>query len=149
MLKEFAQKNRTNPTEAESILWNLLRGKQLNVRFRRQHPIGNYIADFVCLQARLIIEVDGEYHFRGDMPENDQERTRKLNGMGYTVMRFLNDEIIIESDRVVLTIKNKLEEMKVLESSPLGGDKRGVSLQIAVLSGDGIVRQQSQCQGSP
>jgi 3-isopropylmalate dehydrogenase len=138
LLKEFAQKNRTNPTEAESILWNLLRGKQLNVRFRRQHPIGNYIADFVCLQARLIIEVDGEYHFRGDMPENDQERTRKLNGMGYTVMRFLNDEIIIESDRVVLTIKNKLEEMKVLESSPLGGDKRGVSLQIAVLSGDGI-----------
>ena len=137
-MKEFAQRNRSNPTEAESALWNMLRGKRLKVRFRRQHPIGNYIADFVCLKARLIIEVDGEYHFRGDMPENDQERTGILNSMGYVVMRFLNEEIISDAERVVLTIKNKLEEMKELESSPLGGDKRGVSLKIAVLSGDGI-----------
>lgn len=126
LMKEFAQRNRSNPTEAESTLWNMLRGKRLKVRFRRQHPIGNYIADFVCLKARLIIEVDGEYHFRGDMPENDQERTDILNSMGYVVMRFLNEEIISDAERVVLTIKNKLEEMKELESSPLGGDKRGV-----------------------
>lgn len=88
ILKEFARENRHNQTEAEDYLWQFLRGKQLDVRFRRQHPIGNYIADFVCLRKNLIIEVDGEYHYHGDVPEDDEKRTRLLNEMGYSVIRF-------------------------------------------------------------
>ena len=148
-MKELAQKNRSNPTEAERVLWNLLRGKRLNVRFRRQHPIGNYIVDFVCLKHALVIEVDGGYHFEGEVPEDDQKRTSILNDMGFQVIRFKNEEIIADIDNVIKTIKNTINmklttssplggDTREVPSSPLGGDKRGVSLKIAVLAGDGI-----------
>ena len=135
-LKELAKQNRSHPTEAEKILWQHLRGGQLGFRFRRQHPIGNFIVDFVCLKHALVIEVDGGYHFEGEVQDDDQERTSVLNDMGFQVIRFKNEEIIADIDNVIKTINNSI--MKPTTSSPLGGDTRGVSLKIAVLAGDGI-----------
>lgn len=109
LLKEFAKKNRQNPTVEERVLWQYLRCKQLGANFRRQHPIGYYIADFVCLEKQLVIEVDGGYHFRGQIPKNDAERTRVLNEMGYDVIRFTNEEVLNNIKGVLSAIMSKLE----------------------------------------
>lgn len=92
----------------EDVLWQYLRRKQLGVRFRRQHPIGDYIADFVCLEKQLVIEIDGGYHYRGEMPDNDAERTSALNRMGYQVIRFSNKQVMDEIDAVVAEISKKI-----------------------------------------
>ncbi len=109
LLKEYAKQLRKNMTEAETILWEELR--QLDgYHFRRQHPINDFIADFICLSSHLIIEVDGKYH---DMPQQQTEddmRTDALSKMGYTVVRFTNEEIITDVDRVVDEIYDILDE---------------------------------------
>ncbi|KAG1702939.1 hypothetical protein GQR58_004423 [Nymphon striatum] len=87
---------RKNPTDAEAILWNILRGKRLEgMRFRRQHPIETYIVDFICLEEKLIIEVDGSQHANNVY---DEKRDAMLKQSGFTVLRFWNDEIIQNSD---------------------------------------------------
>ena len=70
--------NRKHPTKAEELLWEHLRGKQLGVRFRRQHPVYDYIPDFVCLSLNLIIEVDGDYHLAEEQQLSDRERDTYL-----------------------------------------------------------------------
>ena len=70
---------RKNPTEAESVMWSYLSDNKMGVHFRRQHPVCGYIPDFVSLKERLIIEIDGGYHFEGEQPEMDAERTQYLN----------------------------------------------------------------------
>ena len=108
MLKEYAKKLRKNMTEAETILWEEL--KQLDgYHFRRQHPINDFIADFICLSAHLIIEVDGKYHDVSQQQTEDDMRTDALSKMGYTVVRFTNDEIITDVDRVVDEIYDILD----------------------------------------
>jgi very-short-patch-repair endonuclease len=104
-LKEFAAQNRKNQTEAESILWSLLQKRQLRVPFRRQHIIGNYIADFACLPLKLIIEVDGGYHSLSEQQVNDAERTAWLESKGFTVLRFTNEEITSNTNNVINKIK--------------------------------------------
>ena len=104
-LQEFAKKNRSNPTDAERILWQFLKDKQLG-HFRRQYIIGDYIADFVCLEHNLIIELDGECHEGKENRENDEVRQRCLEKQGYTVIRFAN-EMVIESKEQVLKTINK------------------------------------------
>ena len=99
-------------TPAESALWEILRGKNLGFRFRRQHPIGDYIPDFVCLQKRLVIEVDGGYHFINDQQVSDEERTYYLNLKGFDVLRFTNEEVIGNTECVI----NKIKE--VMNSKP-------------------------------
>ena len=89
ILKTFIREHRNNPTEAEKVLWQLLRGKTLGVKFRRQHAIGDYIADFACLSANLVIEVDGGYHQEPNQQEIDQIRTEYLESKGFKVIRFL------------------------------------------------------------
>ena len=101
LLKEFAEHNRKYPTEAESILWSLLRNKYLGDKFRRQHIIGNYIADFVCLHNKLIIEIDGGYHFAGNQIVKDEERTEGLEELGFRIVRFTNDEVLFDTNRVI------------------------------------------------
>lgn len=102
ILKEFARKNRIHQTEAESLLWENLRYSALGgVTFKRQHIIGAYIADFACLDANLVIEVDGGYHAQYEQQARDAHRTSKLNDMGFHVMRFKNDEIIGNIDCIV------------------------------------------------
>lgn len=126
LLKEFVFTHRSNPTEAENLLWNIMRGKKMaGFKFRRQHIISNYIADFVCLSEQLIIEVDGLYH---QLPENkisDEERTAKLNELGFEVLRFTNKQVLGDTDNVISTIILHLKERhsKISEAKipPAGG----------------------------
>lgn len=98
-------------TEAEEALRDLLRNEQTGHKFRRQHIIDNYIADFICIKEKLIIEVDGGYHSTSLQEEKDNERTERLNVLGYTVIRFTNEEILFTPDKVIehilFTIKQK------------------------------------------
>ena len=109
LLKKFVEEHRSNPTEAENLLWEVVRGRKLDsFKFRRQHIIGTYIADFVCLSQKLIVEVDGLVH---EIPENklsDIERTAELNKFGFEVLRFTNDEVTNKTDYVLNSILSKL-----------------------------------------
>ncbi len=97
-LVERAQEMRKNPTPAEAKLWSYL--KTLNVRILRQRPIGNFIIDFYCPAALLVIEVDGESHDRLEVEEYDLERTLILESHGLNVVRFTNGEVFGEFGRV-------------------------------------------------
>jgi 5-methyltetrahydrofolate--homocysteine methyltransferase len=110
LLKNFAKRMRNEPTEAESLLWEVLKGKQLDdSKFRRQHIIGEFIVDFICLKSNLIIEIDGLIH---QLPENkisDQERTVWLENEGFKVIRFTNKEVLSNLDSVLDKIKEALK----------------------------------------
>ena len=97
---------RKNHTNAERMLWNHLRGKQVaGYKFRRQQPIGRYIVDFVCFDRKIVIEVDGWQHL--DNPE-DWERDDWLNGEGFKVLRFWNNEVLLNVRGVLEQIRNHL-----------------------------------------
>jgi leucyl-tRNA synthetase len=105
---DLAKENRKGHTEAENLLWQELRNNKLGVKFRRQHPIDAYIVDFICLQQRLIVEVDGGYHETDEQKELDKERTRILNEIGFNVIRFTNEGVINDIESTVQTIKGIL-----------------------------------------
>jgi leucyl-tRNA synthetase len=108
-----ARSNRKEATEAEDFLWQEVRNSKLGFKIRRQHYIGNFIADFVCLEKKLIIEVDGEYHNDLEQKEKDDERTLILEQKYfYKVIRFTNDEVINDLKSVVSKIETKLKERK-------------------------------------
>ena len=96
-----AVKNRRPMTQAEEVLWQELRGTKLGVHFRRQHVIGTYIADFVSLKNRLIIEVDGEYHQLPEQQLLDAERTKYFEQKGYRVIRFTNAQVLNDLEMVM------------------------------------------------
>ena len=105
-LKELAKRNRQNPTEAESIVWDYLRAHFPEAKFRRQHIIGDYIVDFVSFQHRLVIEIDGEYHETKQQEEYDEARTKWLTTTrNLRVVRFKNKEVLHDIDKVISTIK--------------------------------------------
>lgn len=108
LLKDFAKHNRAYPTEAETCLWNLLKGMNLGVRFRRQHIIGDYIVDFVCLEHHFVLEIDGAYHAERQQKEDDRNRTEALKSMGFKVIRFTNEEVMYDTSLVFTQIKNAL-----------------------------------------
>lgn len=128
-LKQFKQELSRNPTAAEEHLWNFLRRDQLGVRFRRQHIIGSFIADFVSLSHSLIIEVDGEIH-NGQTVE-DGARTENLIERGFMIIRFTNDEVIHDTEKVLKKIKQQLELQPT--SSP-SGRSGGATTQITVFT---------------
>jgi very-short-patch-repair endonuclease len=99
---------RKNSTEAESVLWEELRNRKLGVKFRRQHPIDVFIADFICLEKMLIIEVDGAIHL--EQKEYDATRTIELNKVGFDVIRFSNDDVINNTKNVLNKIKIEIEK---------------------------------------
>lgn len=103
-----AGKLRKEPTPAERKLWSRIRNDQLGVNFRRQHAIGNYIPDFVCIEKKLIIELDGSQHL--EQKEYDEERTKFLNSLGYKVIRFWNHDVMNNMDGVILTMLRVLDE---------------------------------------
>ena len=105
LLKEFAKQNRKKETMAEMVLWRCLRGEQLGVNFRRQHIIGPFIADFVCLPKRLIIEIDGGYHQLPEQVTSDEERTAWLESKGFTVIRFTNEQVLSDTNNTIDRIK--------------------------------------------
>ncbi len=119
-LKEFANENRKKPTQAESILWDLLKGKQLGVSFRRQHVIDQFIADFICLSHHLVIEVDGNYHQLPEQQVSDEERTQRFEELGLKVIRFTNDEIIGNTEKVI----NKIKEELATPTPLVGGEQQ-------------------------
>ena len=94
-------------TPAERKLWTLIRNDQLGVNFRRQHAIGNYIPDFVCIEKKLIIELDGSHHL--EQQEYDAERTKYLESEGYKVIRFWNNDVMNNIDGVILAILHAME----------------------------------------
>ena len=103
-----ASELRKNMTGAEMQLWSRLNKSQLGVRFKRQHPIDIFIADFYCHKYKLVVEVDGEYHNDEDQLEYDEGRTAELERFGITVIRFTNDEVMEDIDRVVMEIEKHL-----------------------------------------
>ena len=106
LLKEFAKENRREMTESERVLWNALRKNIKSYKYRRQHPIGDYIADFLCTQAKLVIEVDGGYHSTPEQQIEDQWRTEFLQGKGYRVIRFSNEEV----DTGIMQVINRISQ---------------------------------------
>jgi methylmalonyl-CoA mutase len=110
-LKEFALSHRRESTMAETILWDKLRNKKEGYKFRRQHIIGRFIADFVCLKKGLIVEVDGNYHQLPEMKFSDEDRTKALKELGFDVLRFNNDEIIYNSENVLKEIHSHLSKL--------------------------------------
>ena len=107
-LKEKAESMRKNPTESESVMWKMLRGKNLDAKFRRQHIIGDYIVDFVCLDKQLVIELDGGYHNDPEQKELDRQRTNFLQSKGFSVLRFTNEEVLLSTEETISIINNAL-----------------------------------------
>ena len=96
---------RRNQTSAEAKLWRVLRNRALNgLKFRRQMPIGCYIADFVCFEARLVVEIDGATHSRADELARDAARTAMIERSGFAVLRILNADIYDHLEGVRETI---------------------------------------------
>lgn len=107
-----AQSLRNNETQAEKILWEKLKNNQLKGnKFRRQHPISLFIADFYCHQLKLIIEFDGEYHNTLEQIKKDDERTQVLQDNGMKIIRFTNCEIENNVDKVITEIGLIIEEI--------------------------------------
>ena len=103
-LTHRARDLRKNSTDAERLLWRHLKTKQLlGLKFRRQEQIGYYIVDFVCYEALLIVEADGGQHLEGR--ENDEVRTQWLNSQGFRVLRFWNNDILLNVEGVLEVIR--------------------------------------------
>ncbi|KAA0272641.1 MAG: endonuclease domain-containing protein [Chloroflexi bacterium] len=105
---EKARKLRKELTPAERKLWAHIRNDQLGVNFRRQHAIGDFIPDFVCIKKKLIVELDGGQH--AEQAEYDADRTRFLESHGYKVIRFWNNDVMNDINGVIRNIQFALEE---------------------------------------
>jgi very-short-patch-repair endonuclease len=114
---ENARRLRGNMTDYEKLLWEKLKGKQIcGIRFRRQHPIDIFIADFYCHDVRLVVEIDGEIH--NQQEEYDIGRTSEMERYNIKVIRFKNFEIETDIKKVVLEIENIVSQL--LTSPPWG-----------------------------
>ena len=123
-VRQAARTLRTNSTEAERVLWQHLRAARLSgYKFRRQTPLGRYIVDFVCFEARLIVEVDGGQH--AGQQEYDTERTAWLETQGFRVLRFWNTEVLSNVEAVKEMMPVRVEEHPPLPS-PLPLRERGL-----------------------
>jgi len=110
-LSKFAKGMRRQPTKAENLLWYHLRNRQIaNVKFRRQEPTGSFIADFVAMELRLIIELDGGQHALA--ANADKARTTALEKDGYRVLRFWNNDVLENLDGVLQRIHEVIMAMK-------------------------------------
>ena len=117
-------------TRCETILWTRLQDNRLmGLHFRKQHPVGPYIADFACVKARLLVEVDGETHWREEERRRDARRTAFLEREGWTILRVWNDEVYRNETGVVETIGmwavNGIEERRRRPRHPPENDSRG------------------------
>ncbi|RST54564.1 endonuclease domain-containing protein [Variovorax sp. MHTC-1] len=115
-----AQKNartlRREMTDSERKLWSGLRMEQLGVKFRRQHPLGHYIADFACLEPKLIVELDGSQHLAQE--DYDARRDAFFRNQGFDVMRFASNAPFIQFDGVLQAIANRLHELTLAAPIP-------------------------------
>ena len=121
LLKAYARENRRNATIAEDVLWNYLRKNDFEVKFLRQHIIGDYIVDFLFRKSKVIVEIDGGYHFTDEQQKEDALRTEWLEAQGYKVIRFTNERILCDIDNVIKEVKMTLSCSPCLgEEDPLG-----------------------------
>jgi very-short-patch-repair endonuclease len=105
-----ARQMRREPTEAGAALWKALRKDQIGgFRFRREHPVGQFVLDFCCAARKLVIEVDGGYHDDPEQRERDEARTAHLNAWGYSVLRFRNEEVLTDLPSVIARIEAALK----------------------------------------
>ncbi|SOD20224.1 endonuclease domain-containing protein [Pedobacter xixiisoli] len=113
-LKNYANNNRKDMTKAEACMWKYVLGarQMQGYQFRRQRPVLNYIADFLCKDLMLIIEIDGLTHDWEQVAENDIVRQQKLEEIGFSVLRFSDDEVLKDMDNVVRTIENYIQNYK-------------------------------------
>jgi len=112
-LTALARDHRSNATPAEALLWKYLKGHHFTgIKFRRQEPIGPYIADFGCVSKKLVIELDGGYHLEHEQREYDKARTEYLKGMGFTVLRFTNDDVFNNINDVLKRILTACRDVK-------------------------------------
>ena len=110
-LKGNSRQLRNNMTDAERYLWTKIRMEQLKgCRFYRQKSIGDYIVDFFCHEAKLVIEVDGGQHFSDEMTEYDRIRNEYLSSLGLRVLRFANNDVLTHIERVVESIIENMEQ---------------------------------------
>jgi very-short-patch-repair endonuclease len=116
-----ARSLRTEMTEAERRLWQAIRGKQIQEhRFRRQYLIGPYIADFACIDRKLVLELDGGQH--QEQIEYDKRRTEFLQSQGWRVLRFWNNDVLKNLDGVLASIAEALSALPPSQPSPLQGE---------------------------
>ncbi len=109
MLKQFKKKLRHSQTYAEEILWSYLRNREFAYKFRRQHVLQGYIVDFVCLEKKLIIELDGKHH--AEKIDYDNLRTQALQKDGFTVLRFWNNDVFSNVEFVLEKIERELNSL--------------------------------------
>jgi len=108
-LKELSRKLRENMTDAEIHLWTKIRMRQLKgYQFYRQKPIGDYIVDFFCPRAKLVIEIDGSHHFVNEAIEYDRIRDEYVKSLGLKVLRFTNTDVLTNIDGVVDRIEKEI-----------------------------------------
>jgi very-short-patch-repair endonuclease len=113
-MKDTRKYLRKNLTEAELVLWEILKNKKLcGLKFRRQYSIGRYIVDFYCPSGRLIIELDGQHHFTPEGIAQDQKRDNHLKMMNLTVLRFENEDVLNNLTQVLKKIKTHLINPKL------------------------------------
>jgi len=129
LIFENAKELRNRVTPSEGLLWEHLKGKQLGVKFRRQHPISFFIADFYCHEAKLIIELDGSIHNQTEVIKNDIKRQRTIESLGIKVIRFKNEELYNNLDSILNKIKEAIQA-KQFAAPPLGGGGAGLSKRI-------------------
>ena len=108
---ELAKNLRKNMTHAEMILWGYLRAGIDGLKFRRQHPLGIYVADFYCHKIKLIIEVNGSIHNKKEIKEYDIKREKDLINDGYTILRFSNKQVLNEIEIVLLIVTTHTQNL--------------------------------------
>jgi very-short-patch-repair endonuclease len=110
-LKKPSRQLRNKSTEAEILLWSIIRFRQLkDLLFYRQKPLGGYIVDFYCPKAKLVLEVDGAQHYKKDALEYDRIRDEYLGNLGLTVLRFTNLDVIDNIEGVIEVIEKHLPQ---------------------------------------
>lgn len=116
---------RRGMTDSERRLWSHLRMEQLGVKFRRQHPVGNYVADFACLDPKVIVELDGSQH--ADQADYDAKRDAFLEELGFSVLRFGSNEPYVNLEGVLTVIAHELVARRLPPSQPSPGGGRSES----------------------
>jgi methionyl-tRNA synthetase len=138
-IKSFARELRQKQTDAEALMWGLLRDKRMGgVKFRRQHPVGSYVLDFFCLEANLAVELDGGQH--AESRTHDEKRTEFLKSKGIAELRFWNNEVLAQTEAVLEKIWLELDARKVIVASsdapsplpPLPGGEGNKSQTISI-----------------
>ena len=150
---ERARQLRRDQTDAERKLWSRLRAAQLGVKFRRQHPVAGYYADFCCVEHRLIVELDGGQHV--EQQPRDAQRTQDLQAAGFHVMRFWNDDALLRTDDVLEAVVRALGEERPPHPNPLprhrrgrGSREPGTSDSLSPGTADGRLRHDSLSPGA-